>query len=341
MTENQPFASQSQGSGYFARRYEQQQQQQQEEEERLHSGFLHSLTANKAWPERPQRKGVHYHAQTIAVLVLVPLACFMISMWTTAFLLQNFPVTAYVIMFTCLAAAFLMLYLYHAHGENRIYLYAGILMLIATICGRQFGKAVNDTLLSRYLAQAGHASYKGVSPTSLAAAYADAARIGFTSDTRVDLRRTVGFKVLGGSTYCAAPVLDDTDLTRVEFFAVGLDCCEARWDFRCGESTNTQAHAGIVVSGDGASKEATDRFIMAAKQAAGIYRFHIPNRPVFVEWVADMDNAAGHSLTSAILTMILLSFIAALLLLLVASIMHWSSAHARPAGMAWNDRSVI
>ena len=37
--------------------------------------------------------------------------------------------------------------------------------------------------------------------------------------------------------YCVAPILDPSSTTRVEFWAVGMDCCAERGDFQCGDAT--------------------------------------------------------------------------------------------------------
>eukprot|EP00397_Hematodinium_sp_SG-2012_P023930 GEMP01024895.1.p1 GENE.GEMP01024895.1~~GEMP01024895.1.p1 ORF type:complete len:307 (+),score=30.24 GEMP01024895.1:91-1011(+) len=98
------------------------------------------------------------------------------------------------------------------------------------------GMMLYDTYVvtSRLASEGKH--FVGVSPRSHAAGYRDAGTIEFAPLAVLDLERAVGYK--SGSTYCAAPIVQDyTDTTPVQFWAIGTNCCSSRGTFTCASQT--------------------------------------------------------------------------------------------------------
>eukprot|EP00971_Amphidinium_carterae_P319764 6355726-Amphidinium_carterae.1 len=73
----------------------------------------------------------------------------------------------------------------------------------------------------------------------------DAGRIIFQVGTRLDLKRSMGFK--NGQVYCVAPIVTPgKEPFSYDFWAVGTDCCSGLVsDFHCGEDSNPKASAGV------------------------------------------------------------------------------------------------
>jgi len=141
--------------------------------------------------------------------------------------------------------------------------------------------------------------------------FLDAGQLYFKEGSHVDTTRTTAFKNF--DVYCIAPIIRDTledeGLTHdtgtqaiqmpesgtIDFFAVGVNCCDATGEnFNCG-AIGGDARSGLRVL------EAEHRpfYSMAAESWAMTYK--IPAKhPVFVKWTVDplgdiggMDTAAG------------------------------------------------
>lgn len=184
-------------------------------------------------------------------------------------------------------------------GANMLFL--GILSLFgvvnAIICG-----SYNywNHMYQFYSYDEGRA-YSNVLPTEPASAHADAGKIIFSSTSHVDTTRAVGWKM--STTYCVAPILDDTQLDRVEYWAAGVDCCPARGDFACDDAFNPKAKSGVVIldttggdtavsAGDTTAgfsmwKSKRDYYVKAVRLAEAHFSITSAEFPLFVRWVED------------------------------------------------------
>merc|ERR1719379_1338649 len=133
--------------------------------------------------------------------------------------------------------------------KNRIkgswFFFVGLLCGFACMFGCLCGLYNYYTHMMQYWTYDENRAYSNVLPTEPAEAHADAGKIVFAHTSRVDTSRAVGFK--SGSTYCVAPILDDTQGDRVEYWAAGVDCCPARGDFACDDAFNPKAKSGVVI----------------------------------------------------------------------------------------------
>merc|ERR1719199_479478 len=92
-----------------------------------------------------------------------------------------------------------------------------------------------------------------------ATATADAAFLDFSAgndtlgNTRVDEGRSAGFR--DSHIYCVAPVLSPEQAgarpARVEYWAVGVDCCQGFGSFTCDSARDWRASKAVVLVGDG------------------------------------------------------------------------------------------
>mmetsp|Transcript_14628 Transcript_14628/g.41812 ORF Transcript_14628/g.41812 Transcript_14628/m.41812 type:complete len:324 (+) Transcript_14628:143-1114(+) len=199
-------------------------------------------------------------------------------------------------------------------------LYVGLLCLTAAVAGWVAGQHLFLRYMLQYWRQHNLLTYTGVAPSEPAAAFSDAVNIQFSDSARVDQHRVLGVnsQPSGGTTYCVAPIVDDARRHKIEFWAVGEDCCEPRQNFRCGgDATAPGAHWGAVVSPSAFSADAASthrRFLDAARRAAVLHRTWASDEPVLVRW-AEEKVAGGGYLCGALLWAVLLC-----LLHLVASV---------------------
>merc|ERR1719231_1169470 len=94
------------------------------------------------------------------------------------------------------------------------FLHIGVLCVCACVAGSLAGLFNYYTFMYQYWSIDEGQTYTNVLPTEPAASHADAGKIVFSSTSRVDTTRALGYKV--GTVYCVAPILDDTQFDRVE-----------------------------------------------------------------------------------------------------------------------------
>lgn len=166
------------------------------------------------------------------------------------------------------------------------YLTLGLLCVFGCIWGTVAGLCNYYTHMFQYLSYDENRSYINVMPSEPAAAHADAGKILFTSSARVDTNRAVGYKQ--GSTYCVAPILEEAQLNKVEYWAAGVDCCPMRGDFSCDDSWNSNAKGGaIVLESNNLIVSRRDMYMKAVATAEAGYGLISAKEPLFVRWVAD------------------------------------------------------
>mmetsp|Transcript_131132 Transcript_131132/g.407862 ORF Transcript_131132/g.407862 Transcript_131132/m.407862 type:complete len:296 (-) Transcript_131132:15-902(-) len=133
--------------------------------------------------------------------------------------------------------------------------------------------------------------YTNVVPSQPSAAVSDAGKIVFTSESFVDASRSAGYLTEGGYTYCAAPVRDTSKFVQVEYWAVGLGCCDDTGKFWCDSASDGAAHAGITVFDNNGffDKSNYDEYLQAKEKAEASFRLISAREPMFVRWVTE-DN---------------------------------------------------
>jgi len=138
------------------------------------------------------------------------------------------------------------------------------------------------------------ATYSGVNPSSMTLRdgltvptsgrrYQDAGKIYFNSDTKVDINRSMSFKV--GDQYCVAPIVNSKCKQNcgVDFWAVGMNCCsDSAADFRCGEVNNPRAKSGLRMVVD----HQRQFYRLAVLQAEGVHHL-VSTHPLFFYWMQD------------------------------------------------------
>mmetsp|Transcript_6356 Transcript_6356/g.15703 ORF Transcript_6356/g.15703 Transcript_6356/m.15703 type:complete len:401 (-) Transcript_6356:53-1255(-) len=286
---------------------------------------------------RPQDPQVHM--QSVGAMVAVPWVMFVIAIFATALM----PPTALARIAAWLAVVLgigfsLLLIQVYVHARAPIYKYLGILGIAATSLGGMAGSTIFDRETLQYWMAQSRISYKAVVPSQPAGGISDAATLEFVPGTRVDLRRSFGFRDPregGGTTYCLAPVMDiaSTETNEVRFWAVGTDCCEPSWGFRCGAARSPSARSGLVVRDVTSSAHASivhSMFREGVDQASAMYQLSTPEEdPIFVRWCEDATVEVSQKLGIAIVSAFVLCLLYLALSVFLAGWLHWRTGQKR------------
>jgi len=196
----------------------------------------------------------------------------------------------WVILLTVLAlvCCFLLISL---RDRSARYLPLGISTAASVLLGAFLGLYCYDTYGIFINFYGNSRTYTNVVPSEPSASVADAGRLVFTSESSVDGTKSVGYAAPNGKKYCIAPVHDFADTARVEFWAVGIDCCGWESEFTCDASTDPEAHGGIVVFDNMGIFNPSNRdwYTLAMKKAEAEFDLVSVEKPVYVRWVANEE----------------------------------------------------
>lgn len=176
----------------------------------------------------------------------------------------------------------------------------GILCGSALLLGTGIGLGSWEYLFRPYWWYQTGRHVEGTSADTPAGARADAAVVGFWDEaaghtvegTAVDYERSAGYKA-AGSMYCVAPILSPTavfnELARVNYWAIGIDCCEPHGSFICDDSRNHLGRYGVVMLDNGFPCPGcnTDLFKAAIHKAESAHGMVSTTNPLFVRWVVE------------------------------------------------------
>jgi hypothetical protein len=260
------------------------------------SGADYNVNALYADPAKPSGNGFGFHIMSVGALVAPPLLMFALmdimfaAMSGTHFYLACFFAAV------CVTFSFLLFYVGQSYAsspsKSRFYMFVGVLVVVATANGVMSGLSIHARFYMPYYSYKNRPVYSDVLATEPAAAVADGGLIGFANNAIVDTIRMGNRMSPRGNRFCVAPILDESQQTQAEFWAVGMDCCSGRVAFYCDDVLDADARTGAVVF-DTKSMFAQDpypEFIKAVKQAAARSQIELPKDPVLVRWVKDPES---------------------------------------------------
>jgi len=269
----------------------------QEKMGRLSEGAYAFLGAGD--PDRQAR------ARTILVLVPVLLFLWEMVVWT---LLSHISTNACWLMTVTLSvvSGMAVLMWYHGMRWGPVSLAAlGTLCLIAVVMGTALGqRGWNNNWRQFWWMNIGQQIVPTVAATP-AGARSDAATLAFASvngtldHSSVDISRSVGFK--DTHLYCVAPILSpDTagaDFPRVNYWAVGMDCCSKSGTFSCDSSRDYSAGYGVVQLAGGFPCPScnVDSFQKAIAKAESTYGLVSAPDALLVRWVTSISTTKMHA----------------------------------------------
>lgn len=137
----------------------------------------------------------------------------------------------------------------------------------------------------------------------------DAAVIGFwnassdepVNSTAVDYQRSAGYK--SKHYFCAAPILDideaNASLKTVNYWAIGIDCCQGIGDFTCDDSRNFQGGYGVVLLHGGYPNPSWHqaKFQKAIQKATAAHGLVSDDNAKLVRWVASPSSVENQLLS--------------------------------------------
>jgi len=279
------------------------------------------------------------HLQSVGAMMAIPWGMFVVITSATALMPPGAlaRILAWSVAVVGMGFSALLLQVYF-HSKAPIYKYLGILGAAAVLLGGMAGQTIYDRETLQFWMAHSRMSYSAVVPSQPAGGVSDAATLEFVPGTHVDLRRSLGFRNAregGGTTYCLAPVMDtaSAETNQVRFWAVGTDCCEPAWGFRCGAARNPGARSGVVVRNVAGSAHASLMYSMFRKgtqQAAAMYQLGTPDEnPIFVRWSEDAFAEVSQGLGMAVVWVVVLSLLYLTVSIFLAGWLHWRTGQKR------------
>eukprot|EP00928_Gymnodinium_smaydae_P022395 TRINITY_DN18828_c0_g1_i1.p1 TRINITY_DN18828_c0_g1~~TRINITY_DN18828_c0_g1_i1.p1 ORF type:complete len:449 (+),score=88.60 TRINITY_DN18828_c0_g1_i1:86-1432(+) len=182
----------------------------------------------------------------------------------------------------------------------------GGLCLASVVLGACFGTMGWNNMWRQYWWTRTGAVYDSVAADTPAGARSDAAVLNFGPDTLVDVSRSAGYR--DGSIYCVAPIVSPatasslTGLTRVNYWAIGVDCCQSFGGFTCGDSRNYKGATGVVMLDDGFPCPGcnADEFRKAIAKAEAEHDLVSSPAVLMVRWAQSADAVQNHQLWQAL-----------------------------------------
>lgn len=261
------------------------------------------------------------------VLVMVPWLLFLVIEALFMFFQNKYPTVIWFAPLMAIAFSAVML----AVGlTNR----QGLMVVLGTLClgcsagALLLGSFGWNAYMRQYLWMGTGLHYTGITASDRAAAVSDASTIHFWNATTsmpssvVDTSKAIGF--VESSLHCVAPIMDMTqaaaaDVARVEYWAVGLDCCRRRGAYICDGAGDYDA-AYAVVSPHGADPfpgGSDEVFRKAIAEAEAVYNLVSTPQALLVRWLADPEaerstlrrNGVILFVTSAIAVLIVLGLV--------------------------------
>lgn len=183
----------------------------------------------------------------------------------------------------CLAFA---LWLATNHVSGSIYLPLAVSLKMALIVGAFLGMYCFSLYGYQLRVYENSRSYHNAVPSEPALAVADGALIYFAEESHVDLEHSANFFAEDGHMYCAAPIKDLSGTRRVEFWAVGRDCCTQN-GFFCDDAQIPTAKGGAVIFDTPSffAESVIKHYDDVRKKAEAAHTLDSAKSPCYVRWV--------------------------------------------------------
>jgi hypothetical protein len=174
------------------------------------------------------------------------------------------------------------------YAEKKMMLISlGMLMAFAAAAGVFVGYVDYSWYMRLYNAYSDGREYYNVLPTEPAAAHLDAGKMMFSSSAAVDETKSIGFN--DGMMYCVAPIVAPNQGSRIEYWAVGTNCCGRRSKFFCNAAAK-RGQGGVVQLDSGFFRtNAVDIWSLAVKVAEAQFDLQSSPHAMFVKYVEDPD----------------------------------------------------
>jgi hypothetical protein len=223
------------------------------------------------------------------LLLLLPWLMFVLIAALFTYGYHHIPGLVWVTVILCSCFSLIFIFIAGPDPESRSAVSLGVLCAFGIGLAVLAGLHNYNVHMEPYWMYEEAREYHNVLPSEPAAAHADAGKIIFAVEAKIDTTKSVGYKA--GVVYCVAPIMDPSSSNRVEFWAVGTDCCAQRGEFSCDDSTlegADAAHGGIVVfESSFLAPGHFEYFHKAVKEAEAANDLVSAQEPIFVRWVKD------------------------------------------------------
>jgi len=239
-------------------------------------------------------------AVPMAVFGMVPYVV-MILMWFYVYK-ESFLLT--MVAFTCLlvtGAIFSLGSKRKALGKTRPWMFwFGVIWMQAALVGLVVGFFLYFRQLIYFSKYEEMRTYTNVGAAQSSRAFGDGALILFSSDSRLDPQRAVGYKSRWtGQIHCVAPVVDVTmnQADDIHYWAVGVDCCTGRASFQCDDAGDFSTHSGLrVLEPDDVARpfmrwavkgSSYPEYMEAVRLQEATYATKAAAQPMLIRWTRD------------------------------------------------------
>jgi len=233
------------------------------------------------------------------VMAIVPFFFFCMQLATVFLFYHKYMVGTFIAFAVAVVVAFALSLFKH---ERKLH-YIGILCNFGTLSGQCIGQYVYYSTMIYYYSYNDMGKYTNVGASQPALQFADAGMLLFTSDTRVDSTRAVGFRsIKEARNMCVAPIVDPGmgENAKIYFWAVGINCCEPRASFNCDSAQDSTARSGLLMLQPdmlvapsmewAVSPDGLEGFTEAVQAQNKLFASQVPddlNKIRFVRWTKD------------------------------------------------------
>mmetsp|Transcript_39001 Transcript_39001/g.102174 ORF Transcript_39001/g.102174 Transcript_39001/m.102174 type:complete len:293 (-) Transcript_39001:182-1060(-) len=241
--------------------------------------------------EVAKRKGhrMRFNLTSAVLNVLFPWLTFVTVFATMSFsVFYRWPGLAFLVVFLALVAP-MICGAFAIRNERRgaapdWLKFSAIALLVSVLAGLVLGLGNHSTNMKPFYDIDTLNEYEGVDPSrAKGQALMDAGRITFAQGSYLATNMSMGFKNL--DVYCVAPVMKNRDQKVVDFWAVGMNCCQGVGAFRCGDYANGKARSGLRLL----KEDQRPFFRLAAQQAEAAFGIVAPH-PLFFYWMQAPEN---------------------------------------------------
>lgn len=225
-------------------------------------------------------------------LVFVPLLEFILVFSLFLFGHWRVPLLTWLTVMCCftVSAVMITVSLLGQSRETGFHFALGVSCIVACVLAVCMGSFAYHAYMEQYWWMETGRHYANLNATSPAGSHLDGSLLHFHDTSAVDTTKAVGFR--DGTVYCVAPVLDDTQSKRVEYWAVGKDCCDQRGDFLCDDASDPTASNAVVILGGtmllpGQEQTRNKHWIRAVREAEAAHDLASSEGAMLVRWVRD------------------------------------------------------
>lgn len=200
----------------------------------------------------------------------------------------------------------------------------GLLCLLAVVMGVIAGNHGWGDCWRQYWWMNTGVRYGGDTAAKPAAARIDAATVQFVNGTAIDPSRAAGYQA--GDIYCAAPILDPSLLgaqsARVEYWAIGVNCCGLLGSYTCDGARDGMDGTGVVMVEGGMPCIGcnADKFRLAAAKAGGANNLVASKSALFVRWVKNPTALTSEYLMNGVMFLFSAGFIGLLTFMVLGAL---------------------